>query len=44
MMESYIENSDTAAAMEESGLVDLTYAHVVGEPWPTLGELIEANT
>jgi hypothetical protein len=44
IFESYIENSETAAAVEESGLIDLTYAHTVGEPWPTLAELIEANT
>ena len=44
IFESYIESSDTAAAMEESGLIDLTYAHVVGEPWPTLRELIDADT
>ena len=44
IFESYIENSQTADAMEESGLIDLTYTHVVGEPWPTLGELIEADT
>lgn len=44
IFESYIDNSQTADAVEESGLIDLTYAHTVGEPWPTLGELIEANT
>lgn len=44
IFESYVENSQTAAAVEESGLIDLTYAHTVGEPWPTLGELVEANT
>ena len=44
IFESYIENSETAAAVEESGLIDLTYAHTVGEPWPTLRELIEADT
>lgn len=44
IFESSIENSQTADAVEESGLIGLTYAHAVGEPWPTLRELIAANT
>ncbi len=44
IFESRIENSQTAAAIEESGLLDLAYAHVPGEPWPTLQELIDADT
>lgn len=28
---------------EATGAIDLVYSHPEGEPWPTLGELIEAN-
>lgn len=44
IFESNIENSETASAIEDSGLLGLTYAHVAGEPWPTLQELIDADT
>ncbi|MGI9603192.1 MAG: hypothetical protein ACR2QE_14995 [Acidimicrobiales bacterium] len=35
---------DIAGAFEESGLIDLVYAHQPGQPWPTLTEMIEAGT
>ena len=44
ILESYITHAQTAEAFDESGLIDFVYAHEVGEPWPTLGELIEADT
>ena len=44
ILESYITHAQTADAFEDSGLIDFVYAHEVGEPWPTLGELIAANT
>ncbi|MBW2626406.1 MAG: hypothetical protein JRE45_02195 [Deltaproteobacteria bacterium] len=44
ILESYITHAQTAEAFDDSGLLDFVYAHEVGKPWPTLGELIEANT
>jgi hypothetical protein len=44
IFENYITHAQTAQAVEESGLIELVYAHEMGEPWPTLSELIEANT
>jgi hypothetical protein len=44
ILESYITHAQTAEAFDDSGLIDFVYAHELGEPWPTLGELIEANT
>ena len=44
ILESYITHAQTAEAFAESGLLDFVYAQEVGEPWPTLGALIDANT
>lgn len=44
ILESYITHAQTAEAFDDSGLIDFVYAHEMGEPWPTLAELIEANT
>lgn len=44
IFENYITHAQTASAFEDSGLIDLVYAHEVGEPWPTLGTLIDAGT
>lgn len=44
IFENYISQAQTASAFDESGLIDFVYAHQVGEPWPTLSELIAANT
>jgi hypothetical protein len=30
--------------LEDSGLAARTYTHVIGEPWPTLAEMIDADT
>ena len=35
---------DIAAAFEAVGLIDHLHAQPLDEPWPTLGELIEADT
>ena len=44
IFESYVDADDHRAAFEESGLLDLAYAHPTGAPWPTLGEMIDADT
>lgn len=36
--------ADVGAAFDESGLTELVYTHELGDPWPTLGEMIDANT
>ncbi len=38
-----ISGEQTRAALTEAGLADLAYAHTTGQPWPTLGELIDAD-
>lgn len=42
--EDYITPDDTAAAFEESGLIRHVYTHEPGAAWPTLREMIEADT
>ena len=44
IFENYITHAQTASAFESSGLIDYVYAHEAGEPWPTLGALIDAGT
>jgi len=44
IFENYISHAQTATAFEDSGLIDYAYAHDSGEPWPTLGALIDAGT
>ncbi len=44
IFENYITHAQTADAFEDSGLIDFVYAHEVGEPWPTIGELIAGGT
>jgi hypothetical protein len=41
--ENYASASLTVAAFDESGLKDLAYAQTPGEPWPTLGQLIDRD-
>ena len=43
IFEAYVTPEETAAAFEESGLVDFVHVQAVGAPWPTLGELIDKN-
>lgn len=40
IFESYISAAATEAAFEASGALRYTYAHTLGEPWPTLREMI----
>lgn len=44
IFEDDITHAQTASAFEESGLIDFVYAHDVAELWPTLSEMIEADT
>ena len=44
VFENYITHAETASAFEDSGLIDYVYAYEPGEPWPTLGALIDAGT
>ena len=44
IFENDITNAQTADAFEDSGLIDFVYAHDIGEPWPTLAELVAAGT
>ncbi len=44
IFENYITHEQTAGAFEQSGLIDYVYAHRIGDQWPTLGSLIEADT
>lgn len=43
IFESYVTDVDTAAAFETSGAIRYTYAHVLGEPWPTLRTMVDTN-
>ena len=43
-LQSGISEADTVAAGDAAGWRSLTYTHTAGEAWPTLGELIEADT
>ncbi|MEL7369896.1 MAG: hypothetical protein AAFN74_13340 [Myxococcota bacterium] len=36
--------ADIVRDLETSGLADMVYAHTPGQRWPTLGEMIDANT
>ena len=44
IFETYLAADLTLASFEESGLLARTYAHTAGEPWPTLGEMVAADT
>lgn len=44
IFENYITDAQTAGAFDATGLIDFVYAHEVGAMWPTLGELIDADT
>jgi len=38
------DSKDIVADLEAAGLAELAYTHVDGTPWPTLGEMIDADT
>ena len=44
IFEDSIPAARTAEILEEAGLLDLVYTHPDQAPWPTLGEMIAANT
>src|SRR5690606_12161477 len=43
IFETYASPESTLGAFEESSAIDYVYAHTLGEPWPTLAEMIERN-
>jgi hypothetical protein len=43
IFESYVSAADTQAAFAAAGLLDLVHAQAVGDPWPTLAEMIAAD-
>jgi len=44
IFESYISEADTLAAFMASGLLGYTHVQAMADPWPTLRELIAADT
>jgi hypothetical protein len=44
VVQNGISSAATEAAFVESRLVGYTYTHTPGEPWPTLGRMIDAGT
>ncbi|MFH2007597.1 MAG: hypothetical protein ABI333_13510 [bacterium] len=44
IFESYVSAADTAATFSEAGLDGRAHAQDPADPWPTLGELINAGT
>jgi hypothetical protein len=43
VIQDAITPEGTETAFEESGLISMVYAHEEGQPWPTLGEMIDKN-
>jgi hypothetical protein len=43
LIENHISNQDTAQAFQDAGLVDVTFTHTLGDPWPTLSEMIQSG-
>ncbi len=43
VIQDAITPEDTATAFEDSGLISMVYTHEPGQPWPTLGEMIDKN-
>lgn len=44
IFEAYISEADTAAAFAAAGLLPMVHAQPVASPWPTLRQLIDAET
>jgi hypothetical protein len=42
-IEDYVAPDDLRRAFASSGLLPYVYRHPVGQPWPTLGEMIDAG-
>jgi hypothetical protein len=43
IIEDYITPAETEQAFNDSGLVKYVYVHPDGQPWPTLGEMIDSG-
>jgi hypothetical protein len=43
VIEDYVEPADIEAAAESTGLVDVIYTGPVGDPWPTLQDMIDSG-
>jgi len=43
-IQDVVTPADTAAVLEEAGLAELAYTHPANQDWPTLRQMIEANT
>lgn len=43
-IEDYIRPDDFATAVADAGLLDRVYEHTPGDAWPTLGEMVLADT
>jgi hypothetical protein len=43
VIEDYVEPDEIAAAAERTGVLDYIYEGQLGDPLPTLGEMVEAN-
>ncbi|MEZ5323321.1 MAG: hypothetical protein R2698_14845 [Microthrixaceae bacterium] len=43
ILENYVPASSLQAAMDASGLTPRLVDHTVGAPWPTLGEMVDAD-
>ena len=43
VIEDYVPPGDIAAAAERTGLIDFVYEGPVGEPWPTLQQMIDSG-
>ena len=43
ILETYTKDEDTDAVLRASGLADYAFTHQVGQPWPTLRSMIDAN-
>ena len=44
IFESYLSAEKTAVAFDEAGLMPMLYSQPVGQPFATLGEMVQANT
>jgi hypothetical protein len=42
-VEDEVTPEDTAKVFESAGLVPLTYTPTAGQPWPTLGQMVDSN-
>jgi len=43
IFEDYVSEEDAVVLLEASRLAELVYAHTPGQPWPTLGDMIDRD-